>query len=110
MGKKKKLPVNVKDPHRWYYTSHPQAQQNYWNFFVKKKGIPVEKMVHCMDKYLQGNPEKMRGKKYVLEGLYCDFDRLLSIVTQETGVTFGKKRKVRYDTTEIDNAFSLGYF
>ncbi len=106
-----KLPINIKDPHRWYHTKFPLDQQRLWNFFIKKKGIKVEKMVECLDIYLAANPESMRAKRYVLESFYCDFDRLLKIVSSETGIKFGMKRKERvYNTTESDNNFSLGNF
>jgi hypothetical protein len=111
MAKKQKLPINIKDRHRWYHTRFPLDQQRIWNFFIKKKGIPAETMVKCLDQYLLTNPVGMRNKRYVLESFYCDFERLLKIVTKETGVVFGMKRhRKEPDTTEVDNAFSLGDF
>lgn len=107
----KKLPINIKDPHRWYHVKHCKDQERLWKFFIKGKGIPVEIMVRCLDKYLKTNPPSMQAKKYVLEIFHCDFGRLLKIVTEETGVVFGMKRRYReIDTSEIDNAFSLGDF
>lgn len=77
---------------KWYHTGHANDQARMWRFFIIKKDISVDSMTRCLDKYLITNPVGMREKRYVLDSFYCNFDRLLKIVTEETGVSFGSKK------------------
>ena len=90
----------------WYGPKSQRQQVILYKFFVEKKGLTIDQLIECCDEYCK-LPHKSR--RNLLDPFFIDFDMLICIVSEKTGIQF-KKRKHRYNTTEIDNRFSLGDF
>ncbi len=103
---------NDKPEYRFYIAKGAvNVQKGLYILLHEKKGIPVDTIIECIDKYdllygTEGGKKQYRSKKDMLEllGAYTNMDKLLQIVTDVTGISFkvnDRKRKKR--TNYIDN-------
>lgn len=95
-----------------------RKQKGLYELLVEKKGIPVETLIDLIGKYRETALSKCNSnrsrrpyegvnwKSYVINEV-CDeifFPKFLELVTQETGITFKKRRRKKNNCYKDDFA------
>ena len=89
-----KQPINIQSSDHYYARRRPNIQKGFYKLFCSKYGVPVEKLIECLEEYrLKNQPSEIQpwSKNHTLNQCSENFDVFLKIVIEKTGIEVGEK-------------------